>query len=121
MSTTKTKDDKLLLSVEFVEESNEWTLTFRSPLGVVVNKFVINEEVSELTPNRHRVVESINKLIDINTIHSTKIMKSGLELITLRSVDPLTPNIMTCTTIANDERAILTYKRLVTEVGDNSN
>ena len=114
MTRLFTDVERMLVTLAFSEESNEWILSFESRFGLVVNRYTMNEEVNELTYDRRRV-DAINKMIDVNTIFSRKTMKSGQEWTTLRKVDPSHPNTMTVSMTINDTNTILTYKRLESE------
>ena len=116
-----TEKDEVILNVTYNEETDEWSLAYESRFGVIVNRFLMNEDVRELTASRIRIDSCINTLVDMNTIFSCNTMKSGQKWTALRCVDPRFPNTMTYTMIANGTRAIITYKRLNTESNDVTN
>ena len=107
-----TKEDPLTLTIAFVEKSSEWVLTFESRFGVIVNRFVLNEANSNLTPSRHRVISCVNRLVNMHCIASSNLMKDGLKWTALRSVDPEQPNIMKTSLTAGETNATLTYHRV---------
>ena len=113
-----TEDDRMLMTVTFANESNEWVFIFESHLGVVENRFVVNEEVSTLTPNRYRI-NAIFKLVDLHSMFSFNVTKNGQQWTSVQTVDPKRRNTLTNTiTLVNGTHTILTYKRLASERSD---